>query len=266
MGKTRLFAVIVALLIVAVLAVLLLPDSEAGMEKSAPEKETLVTVVAAGMEIPAYTLITEDMLRLVELPEGSIHENSVFDPAEVAGFRTLVPMAPGEVILSNHIFDPEAPENRLAYKIGEGMRAMTLPVDDTTGVCDLIRAGDRVDVLVAVQDVEKEEPQTQNLWTEGGSKTPKQDKNSGRILALPVLQDVRVLALDQDMFYAPQGEAGLICYRQVTLELAAEDTVKLTWAQYEGKVFLALRGENDDEIIAMEPYGAVKALSEGESD
>ena len=156
MGKTRLIAVIVAFLIVAILAVLLLPGDEVQPVQT-EEEEALVTVAAARTEIPAFTVITEEMVYLKEVPETAVHENYLSSTEDVIGRRSLVTMVTDEVIMLNHIIDPDDPENRLSYKIENGMRAMTVSVDDTSGVCDLIRVGDYVDVIVAVQDVEKEE-------------------------------------------------------------------------------------------------------------
>ena len=256
MGKTRLIAVIVAFLIVAILAVLLLPGKDAQPEQKQTE-ETLVTVAAARMEIPAYTVITEEMVYLKEVPERSVHENDLDSVENVVGRRSLVTIAMDEVIMRNHIIDPDAPENRLAYQIKSGMRAMTVPVDDASGVCSQIRAGDCVDVIVAVQDVEKEE---QNNTNGSGSQVSDSQKKSTRPVSVMNLQNIRVLALDQDQQYAPQADDGLYNYREVTLEVTPEDAVKLGWAQYEGKIYLALRGENDTELIETAPYGAEQAL------
>lgn len=271
MGKTRLLAVIVAFLIVAILAVLLLPGEEARPAEK-EEEEPMVFVAAARMEIPAYTFITEEMVYLKEVPESSVHANDMRSVEDVVGRRSLVTMVSDEVIMLNHIIDPDDPANRLAYKIEPGMRAMTVAVDDTSGVCDQIRAGDHVDVIVEVQDVEREAEDDSSEYEydeyeygEPGGQRPGEAKNAGRILSLMTLQNIEVLSLDQDTLYAPRQEPGVWYYRQVTLSVTPEDAVKLGWAQYEGKIYLTLRAENDEELAETEPYGAVKALAaEGE--
>ena len=281
MGKTRLLAVIVAFLIVAILAVLLLPGQEPQPEPK-KEEEPTVSVVAARMEIPAYETITEEMVYLMEVPESSVHENDLSSMEDVIGYRSLVSIVTDEVIMSNHVISPDDPANRLSFIIPSGMRAMTVAVDDTTGLCNQIRAGDFVDVIVAVKDIVREEEEekddravrTEDETEEGGFKHKElgrqealQAQNSGRMLSLLTLQNIQVLSLDQDTRYAPmlEGSTDLRYYRQVTLSVTPEDTLKLGWAQYEGKIYLALRAENDDGQIETEPYGAVKALvTEGE--
>ena len=258
MGKTRLLAIIVAFLIVAILAVLLLPGNDTQTEQP-KEEEALVTVAAARTEIPAYTVITAEMIYLKEVPESSVHENDLDSAESAIGCRSLVTIAADEVIMQNHIIAPDAPENRTAYRIESGMRAVTVSVDDVSGICDQIRAGDHVDVVVAVQGEEKEEEKKQD---ENGAKNTGSGNGSGRPVALMLLQNIKVLSLDQDLQYAPKqdDDSGLYYYRTVTLEVTPEDVTKLDWAQYEGKIYLALRGENDEELTETAPYGAEQAL------
>ena len=258
MGKTRILAIIAAFLIVAILAVLLLPGNDARTEQ-AQEEEPMVMVAAARTEIPAFDFITAEMVYLKEVPESSVHANDLNSLESIIGCRSLVTIAPDEVIMSNHIIDADAPENRLACRIGDGMRAATVSVDDVSGICDQIRAGDRVDVIVAVQDEEKEEKkETEETWGQNAGN----GKGSARPVALILLQNVRVLSLEQDPQYAPKqdDDSELYYYRTVTLELSPEDVTKLDWAQYEGRIYLALRGENDEGTIEAEPYGAEQAL------
>lgn len=262
MGKTRLFAVIVAFLIVAILAVLLLPGGDAQPVQE-EKSEKLTAVVAARVDIPAFTVITADMVFMKDVPESSVHTNYISSLDDVIGKKSLVAMVSNEVIMLNHIIDLDAPQNRLACNISSGMRAVTVPVDDISGVCDQIRAGDHVDVIVAVQDVRKNTSGYPGVAEAQGYQSAN-DLNSGRAVSVVLLQDIKVLALDQDMQYAPkQQDTGLYSYRTVTLEVLPEDSAKLDWAQYEGKIYLALRGEDDTGLIEPAPYGAEKALQNG---
>lgn len=271
MGKTRLLAVIVAILIVVILGVLLLPGREAEPVQK-EEEEPMVEIVAARAEIPAYTFITEEMVYLKEVPESTVHVNDLKTLEEAVGKRSLVTIVVDEPVMLNHIIDPNAPENRLAYNIEEGMRAASVSVDDVSGVCNQIRAGDCVDLTVVFQDLKKWNPEKPEEPKDQDEENidPLQDKeykmellramNSDRFVSVVFLQNVRVLSLDQDQQYAPrQEDSELYYYRTVTLEVAPEDLAMLEWAQYEGKIYLALRGENDDGLIDPESYYAVKA-------
>ena len=277
MGKTRLLAVIVAILIVVILAVLLLPGREAEPVQK-EEKEPMVEIVAARAEIPAYTFITEEMVYLKEVPESSVHINDLKTLEEVIGKRSLVTIVVDEPVMRNHIIDPDAPENRLAYNIEEGMRAMTIAVDDTAGVCSQIRAGDFVDIIASVQfkieddkdekdrDDEDNGEDEKDPYRELDERTLEIVKTVGETVYLMHMQNIEVLSLDQDQLYAPkQEDTGLYYYRYVTLSVPAENCQKLAWAAREGNIYLALRGENDDGLVETDIYGTVKAaVKEGD--
>lgn len=249
MKKTRFAAVIVAFLIVALLALLLLPGQQT--EGSAPQekKEETVQVVSAAAEIPAYTLITEEMLCMEDLPVSALHECDMLDINEVIGKRSLVNMTVGETVMSNHIIDPSDPENRLAFNIPEGMRAMTVAVDDTTGVCNLMKAGDWVDLVVVCGDLKEEEG-----WSEVS-------RTTGYVTLLH-LQNIQILALDQDRLYAPEIDNGQSYYRSVTVAVRPEDEVRLAWAEGEGRIYMALRRENEHDTIQSPPYRMGDALAD----
>ena len=73
-----------------------------------------------------------------------------------------------------------------------------------------------------------------------------QDKNK-----LPytktVLQDVRVLAIDQKMEDPDTGQPELVSV--VTLEVNPKDAEKLIYSAHEGRLQLALRSPSDREIV-----------------
>ena len=252
MKKTRFAAVIVAFLIVALLALLLIPGQQTASEPQV-KKEENVAVVSAAVEIPAYTIITEKMLCMEEIPSSAVHPADMLVIEEVVGKRSLVDMTVGETIMQNHILDPDDPENRLAFQINEGMRAMTVAVDDTTGVCNLIKAGDWVDLVVVCGDLKEESAEDGST---GGI------SRSGGYVTLLHLQNIEVLALDEDMLYAPEIDNGYPYYRSVTLSVSAEDELRLAWAEGEGRIYLALRGEDDHEIIPASPYRLGDALAD----
>lgn len=241
MKKTRLAAVAAAALIVLILGILLLPGSTA--ENTQVEvREARVEVAAAAAEIPAYSVITAEMVTLTELPESAVRENHLLTMEEAVGKRSLADMVPGEPILSNHIMDQDDPENRLAFKdLEKGLRAMSLPVTDVTGVCSLVRVGDRVDVILVTRDWAEEKS--------GYGAQSEAEADTGRMAALPLLQNKEVLALDQDTLYAPKTDGGLYGYKVVTLAMTPEETLRLAWGAAEGTLILALRSEGDDALL-----------------
>lgn len=255
MKKTRLMAFAVAFLIVVLLGLLILPG-EGEKEIPVEKKEETVSVIQAAADIPAFTILTEKMLVSAEKPKSAVHEKDVLLPENAVGKRTLVEIVAGETLMSNHILDPDDPENRLAYLLEDGMRAVSVPVDDSTGVCNQLRAGDRVDVLITAASVAPEVVPTE----EGQQRLDLRYKENNDVVGIMHLQDILVMALDQDTVYAPRVDSGLYDYRCVTLAVTPEDAVRLIWAETSAKITLALRAENDHGVITEIPYGAVDAL------
>jgi pilus assembly protein CpaB len=118
----------------------------------------------------------------------------------------------------------------LAAVLEPGTRAASIGVDEVSGVSGLIWPGDRVDVIL-----------TQNM-----------DKASSvgmRVVSEAVLQDARVIAVDQDIARAAQTQGpttsvGHIA-RTVTLQISPKDSDRLAVARQLGHLSLAVRAMSD---------------------
>ena len=106
--------------------------------------------------------------------------------------------------------------------ISEKKRAVSVKVDPVVGVAGFITPGTHVDVLATLKD----------------ARTPQ---------SRAVLQDIPVLAIDQRLQEAKDGEPELV--NVVTLEVTPEDSEKLVYAAHNGQLQLALRGPADHEIV-----------------
>jgi pilus assembly protein CpaB len=153
-----------------------------------------VLVVKAVKDIKEQETILEDMLTLVKIPKAflepaavSIDRSEAKEESEedeeisdekkskliksVIGTVAIVPIRKDEQITRNKLTEPNI-RTGLAPQISPKRRAISIPVNDITGVAKLVKPGDRVD-LVAVIDL-------------GGEKTNK--------IAKTILQDVTLLA------------------------------------------------------------------------
>jgi pilus assembly protein CpaB len=122
----------------------------------------------------------------------------------------------GEVVLDQEM----APRNAgagLSVAIPEGMRALSVGVDDVVAVAGFVTPGTLVDVLVTGT-------------TPGGS------------ITRTILEHVKVLTVGQELASENgKPQKGTV----VTLLLNPEDGEKLTLASAEGKIHLALRNMRD---------------------
>jgi pilus assembly protein CpaB len=129
----------------------------------------------------------------------------------------------GEAIIESKLA-PKGSEGGFSSIIPDGMRALTVSVNNSSGVGGFILPNTRVDVLVTVSSpVEKEESST-------------------RI----ILEDIKVLAVDQTF---ERKEDDPVIVQTVTLLVTPEDAEKLVLASTEGKLQLSLRNNADRSMM-----------------
>lgn len=158
-------------------------------------------------------------------PEGGIDRAYIqagTKPIEAfAGWVARDPFVPGEPIAESKIVAPGS-RGFLAAVLRPGMRAVSVPVNVTSGASGFILPGDQVDVLV-----------TQLLQTVAGNSNSFQ-----RRAAETVLEDIRVLAVDQKLD-SKSGEA--VVAHNVTLEVTPKQSEIIAVAGDMGKLSLSLR-------------------------
>jgi pilus assembly protein CpaB len=176
------------------------------------------TVVAAD-DIPVGDKIGIDDVKVVRFPEGSIPPNAFMHPANVIGRGVILPISKGEFILSNKLADPKAGSG-LPSLIPNGMRAMSVRVNEVVSVAGFVTPGTRVDVLLTGNPSNGEEQQTST-----------------------VLENVEVLATGQHMDRTAGGEPQQTPV--ITLLVSPDDAQKLTLASTQGRIQLSLRNPLD---------------------
>jgi len=193
-------------------------------------------VAVANARIPARTLITPEMISFKNVPVDFVHGSAVSDPSQVVGYTTRAEIDAGEQVLQTKLVPRESTGATLAYTVPLGMRAVSVPVNEQTGVAGLLNPGDRVDVLGTV-DIE----------------IPSKDPNVNTIKLTKthlILQNVEVLAVGQN-FGAPGGQQGENKDQKkgaagtVTLAVKADQVQMLVAVADKGKLTLALRAPAD---------------------
>lgn len=113
----------------------------------------------------------------------------------------------------------------MAVVLKPGMRAMAVPVKVETAAGGFVLPGDRVDVIVSFEEKSQEE---------GGT---------DRMVSRTVLQNIRVLAVDQTT--EPAKDAQAVVGATATLEIHSRDAESLALASARGDLSLALRSYAD---------------------
>lgn len=180
---------------------------------------TPVVVAAADLALGAE-LRRED-LRVIAWPADAMPAGSFKDPQEIIGRGLIQPMAQNEAVLPSKLA-PVGAGAGLPPVIPEGMRALSVRVNDVIGVAGYVLPGTRVDVVATVNPT--------NQQTDITSKV--------------VLTNVLVLAagtrIEQD-----SEEDKPISVSVVTLLVDPAEAERLTLASTEGKIQLALRNPLD---------------------
>lgn len=126
-------------------------------EASIPEGPSIVKVLTVSEEVPAFTELTPDNLMYVEFPEDYVPKDAVLKASDAVGSVSDGTLYPGEIILSSMIGTEKEKARSMSYAIPEGMRAMTVEVDNVGGVAGYIAAGDFIDLLLYVSPQPAEE-------------------------------------------------------------------------------------------------------------
>lgn len=109
-----------------------------------------VQVVVAARDISEMQPIDESMLEVTEVPEDFRQPKAMQSPENVIGQMAAAPIKKGEQILDTKLLLP-GKDTGLSMQVTPGKRALTIPIDDMRGTARLIKPGDRIDLVAAVE-------------------------------------------------------------------------------------------------------------------
>lgn len=198
--------------------------------KEAALNKHYIQVVTAVRDIPANTKISPEMLEMKNFPLDLQTGMEITEFNAAVGRISPVAISKGEYLLENRLVKPGEGTDRLSYKIPDGMRAMSIKVDDVVGVSNMIKIGDRVDIVAIVP---------------AGSVSP--DPRSTL-----VLQNIEILAVGS--IYketAAPGENTVAA--TVTVAVDPQSSLKLKMILQNTTFSLALRPAADKNIVSPVP-------------
>lgn len=223
MFTNRTLVIFFVALLLAVLAVFIARHwVETLQPGSVPQAQTVPVVVAA-LEIPYLQKIDASQVGTLAWPKESAPENALSDPSQAIGRIATQTIYPGEIILARRLRD-HLGGSPLAMVIAPHMRAVAVRVNDVSGVGGFLLPGNRVDVLAS-----------------------RKSQNSDAIRTDTILQDVKVLAVDQE---ASQDKDKPVVVKAVTLEMNPAQAETVVKADEEGSLQLALRNPTDQKLWA----------------
>jgi pilus assembly protein CpaB len=192
-----------------------------GTAANAPAVELATTVVAArplafGAPIDRLTLKTVQWPKEALPPDGFATIDEIFVGATGPGDRiALASIGPNELVTKAKV-SGFGGRPTLSRQVENGMRAISIRVDDVVGVAGFVLPGDRVDIML----------------------TRRVGEGQNNLVNEVLLQNVTVLGINQT---ADQQADQPIVGRTATVEVTPEQAQKLVLAQQAGSLSLALR-------------------------
>ena len=231
--RNRIFAVLaIAVLAGGSLAYGTYNFMQAGPAQAANVPTQPVVVAAADLQIG--TALKKEDLQIINFPQGAAPEGSFSQTNELMGRGLIVSMVKNEPVLAAKLASKEAGAG-LPPVIPEGMRAVSVRVNEVVGVAGYVLPGNRVDVVATASPTESRSDTTSKV----------------------VLSNVQVLTAGTRMEHN-QEDNQPTQVTVVTLLVNPEQAERLALASTEGKIQLALRNPLDQgapETPGIKPAG-----------
>lgn len=238
----------------AIFAVMLLYSYT--QEKSAEVSKkfgSMISVATAVREIGEMETVDDSMIELKEYPSSFIQPEALRTIEEALGLVALAPISEGEQILRTKITHP-GPTTGLSLQVSPSKRALTIPIDEMRGVAKLLKPGDRVDVIAAL-DVKSGASQKKEIKT--------------------IMQDVVILATGikvvnelPRVFEEISGDSFIrnirsaTDFNSITIEADPKDIQDLVYvlSTSPGALFLSLRHPSDHSLKSHLPISSLDSL------
>lgn len=192
----------------------------------------IAQVLVASQRVEPGRILTADSVRWAQWPDDEVGGELITrdvhpDLVEyIEGAVARAPLIAGEPITEDKIVRTDS-ASFMAATLGDGKRAVSIPISAESGAGGFILPNDRVDVILTYEAEDE-------IVTTFRSQT--------------LLNDVRVLAIDQ-VLRQEDGQEYVVA-NTATLELSPNQSEILAQAQATGELSLALRGLGDEEVVS----------------
>ncbi len=197
-------------------------------------RQAMAQVVVAKRDLGKGDPVSGETMAIRELPRDHLPASAV--PPErfeqFVGARLSVAMRAGEPLLQGSLEGADV--STFSAKVREGIRAMTIAVDEINSLSGMLQPGDRIDLMLSVR-------------MPGGATVPMPQEVTG-----PLMQDLRVLATGRQVRPGGDERQGRT-YTAITVEVTPIQAQKLVVAQRSGKLTAMLRNPQDRSPLEQGP-------------
>jgi Flp pilus assembly protein CpaB len=275
--RLRIILLIIAIILgaVAVVAVIAyINNIRATVEEEVEKVEVLVAVQNIPKLTTVESIIANNGVMLEPIPRKYLANGVLVSLEEYRGYVVATPINEGEQITSTRFIRPE--DIGMSFIIPKDMLAISIPFNEIIGVSNLVKVGDRVNVIatfkptelqvVAIEEVpEVFEEEVVPLEEEAEAEVEEEVPEIISEITKTLLWNVEVLFLGTRFLVLEQApEAGgvfgttqvreeqTVEFRTVTLAVTPEQSEKLVFTENMGSVWLALVGaegvEKEDTV------------------
>jgi pilus assembly protein CpaB len=185
---------------------------------------------------PGHVLSEQD-LALADQPAETLPRTAFMNVADLVGRVALQPILKGQVVVEGFLA-PVGSAGGVQALVPPGMRAVTVEVNEVSGVGGLLVPAAHVDVVTTFQ-VDKVGPVTRTI-----------------------VQNVKILAVGQHMVSTKKDEEALAIAKSVTLIVSPRDAQAVQLAAAGGATRLVLRGSLDQGQSPEEGLTVAKLLGQ----
>jgi len=231
LGLSALAAVIAAIIVFSALR-----TREAQVQRALAKT---VEIAVATRDLPLGARIAPIDLKLTRWARDSLPAGAYTELQSPLGAYVKNQFLQNEPIVAGKLYLGEKSAGVMPLLIPDGMRAMSVPVDEVSVIAGFVKPKTHVDVLAAISGSSAEQPSFSKV----------------------VVQNVEVLAVAQEI---DQSKDEPQVVKVVTLLVTPAQAEKLTLASREGTLRLAMRSYGDERIVAT-PGADVKELLRGDT-
>lgn len=186
----------------------------------------MIKVVVAKENVAPGSLLKETDLLVREMPAEGLPQQTVSQTTDALGRVVMTQLVKGQAVLET-LLAPKGAAGGAQAMIPEGMRAVTLEVNEFSGVAGLLTPGCKVDVVQTIRAGEK-----------GGE--------TGNMIAKTIVENLRVIAVGRRVStVGPEPEQ---LARSVTLLATQQQAEAIDLVAHMGSPRLVLRNSLDNGV------------------
>jgi len=245
--RSKILILVVALALAGVAAVLAVSYLNSARSSIASESEPIEVLVAQdnvprGLSIEE--LMQRGLVKIEQVPRRFVAADAVSSARIVEGQVLAVPLSAGEQLTKTRFQFPS--QAGLAYTVPNGFIALTVPVDDVTGVAGLVKPGDSVVLFATLKPKSDQSAYTTQL-------IPK-----ARVLAVGAVVTAEAPAntdqTQQSGVFSSGGQSATAAtYRTVTLALSLVDAERVSFVGQVGVLQLGLLSQTAAATSTVSP-------------